>query len=90
MMGIIILTGIAFIMSVILVTLDIILNKRKTHAEKILEYLPGYNCGACGFGSCIGMAKMLTKDKEAYHKCRILKGESLQKLEEYLNKEVKK
>ena len=90
MMGIIILTGIAFVISVVLVMLDIFLSKRKTHEEKILEYLPGYNCGACGFGSCAGMADMITKDKGAYHKCRFLKGESLQKLEEYLNKEVKK
>ena len=90
MMGIIILTSIAFIISIILVTLDILLNKRKTHAEKILEYLPGYNCGACGFGSCMGMAEMLTKDRQVYHRCRILKGENLQKLEAYLNKEVKK
>lgn len=84
MNGIIILTGLAFIIGVILVSLDIILHKRKTHEEKILEYLPGYNCGACGYGSCSGMADAITKDKEAYKKCRFLKGEALDKIEKYL------
>ena len=84
-MGIIILTSIAFLISVILVALDILLNKRRTKAEKILTYLPGYNCGACGYGSCSGMAEALTLDKNVYSKCRFLKGEMLEQLKEYLN-----
>ena len=35
--------------------------------------LPGYNCGACGFGSCSGMMHALMKDKNAINKCRICK-----------------
>ena len=53
MLGIIIFTITGLIVSIPLVLLD---NKLKKEDNKIDDYLPGYNCGACGFGSCEGMA----------------------------------
>ena len=41
--------------------------------DEILKMLPGYNCGACGFGSCSGMMHALMKDKNAINKCRVCK-----------------
>ena len=84
MIGIIILTVAALIISVILVLLEDKLNKQDKEFDTIRELLPGYNCGACGYGSCGGMAKAILEDKEAYKKCKPLHGESKEKLEEYL------
>ncbi|MCI8778363.1 MAG: hypothetical protein HFI86_07290 [Bacilli bacterium] len=83
MIGILIVTLLAFFLSLIIVILDSKLqNKRE---GKILELLPGYNCGACGFGSCSGMAKKICEDINAYKKCKPLKGENLEKMQAYIN-----
>lgn len=81
MIGIIILTVLALIISVILVLLEDKLNKQ---FDTIRKLLPGYNCGACGYGSCDGMAKAILEDKEAYKKCKPLHGENKEELEKYL------
>lgn len=73
MIGVIILTIIAFIFSVILVLID---NKKENN---YINYLPGINCGGCGYGSCEGMCKAIEEDFENYKKCRVLRGEKLEK-----------
>lgn len=84
MIGIIILTIVALIISVILVLLEDKLNKQDKEFDKIRKLLPGYNCGACGYGSCDGMAKAILKDREAYKKCKPLHEENKEELEKYL------
>ncbi len=84
MIGIIILTVVALIISVILVILEDKLNKQDKEFDTIRKLLPGYNCGACGYGSCDGMAKAILDDKEAYKKCKPLHGENKEELEKYL------
>ena len=82
MQGIIILTITALILGIILaVTQELLRDKRVEELEKML---PGYNCGACGHGSCKGMAEAILENNEEYKKCRILKGDKLISLEEYL------
>ena len=44
-----------------------------------INYLPGINCGGCGYGSCEGMCKAIEEDFENYKKCRVLRGEKLEK-----------
>lgn len=85
MEGIIILTLTAFIISIILVTVNSTINKENKDEKEIESMLPGLNCGGCGFGSCHGMACQILKNKEAYKNCRPLRGEKKEKLEEYLN-----
>ena len=80
MIGIIILTVVALIISVILVLLEDKLNKQDKQFDTIRKLLPGYNCGACGYG----MAKAILEDKEAYKKCKPLRGENKEELEKYL------
>lgn len=82
MIGIIIVTSIALVLSIIICLVD----KENDKAKKIEELLPGYNCGSCGFGSCMGMAEAILKDKNAYEKCKFLKDKSLEELKIYLNK----
>ena len=82
MSGILIVTIIALILGLIIVILDSKLNNKE---EKYLSLLPGYNCGACGFGSCNGMAKKMCEDINNYKRCKPLKGEKLKEMEEYVN-----
>ena len=85
MIGIIIMTVLGLILSLILVLIDTKINK-KSESEKYLEFLPGYNCGTCGYGGCQGMAEAMEQDINNYKKCRLLKGDKLKELEEYLKK----
>ena len=84
MIGIVVLTLLALILSLILVTLEQKLNKKDKKQEKYCELLPGYNCGACGFGSCEGMAKAMLKNIENYKKCKPLRGDALKEMEEFV------
>ena len=81
MIGILIITILAFIIGVLLVTLD---KKEDSKKEEYLKRLPGFNCGACGFGSCEGMAEAMCKCIDNYKKCKPLRGEKLKEMEEYL------
>ena len=51
MIGIIIFTIIAFIISIILVNVSNKVDKNIDKKEEILNLLPHYNCGACGFST---------------------------------------
>lgn len=86
MLGIIILTGTSFILSIIITIVSILTDKKTNLNEsEILNLLPGYNCGACGFGSCKGMASTISNDGiNSYKSCPILKGKKLEELENYL------
>lgn len=86
MIGIIILTLLALLISIILVILEDKMNSENLKIDIIRKLLPGYNCGACGYGSCDLMAREILNDKEAYKKCRPLKDKDKEKLEEYLNR----
>lgn len=85
---ILILTTIAFIISILLVFTDEYINKKKTHEDiDYSKYLPGYNCGICGFGSCTGMAKILKTNPEEYVKCKPMKKEEKEKLKNILKEQ---
>lgn len=73
MIGIIYFTLITFVLAILIVLLNSLLFKRKSKVDLLTELLPGYNCGACGFGSCSGMAEEILKDKNAMDKCRLIK-----------------
>ena len=81
MLGILILTITGLIMSIILVLLD----SKETKSDELLKYLPGYNCGACGYGSCNGMAEKMVENIENYKKCKPLRGEALKNMEEFVS-----
>lgn len=81
MIGILIITGFALIASIILV----IFNKQENKAEEYLKRLPGYNCGACGFGGCKGMSEAMLEEVNSYKKCRPLRGNALKEMEDYIN-----
>lgn len=81
MIGVIIITIVAFILSLVLVFIEGAVN---TKEDKIRALLPGYNCGGCGYGSCDGMAKALADKTGDIDKCRPMKKEEKEKLKEYI------
>ena len=84
MTGVLLFTLITLILSISIVLLNKYLFNEKSKVDEIEKSLPGYNCGACGYGSCSGMAEALLKDKDAINKCRLTKSkeEILKLLEE--------
>lgn len=86
MIGILIVTILAFLLSLVIIILESKLQNKKNEKEiKFLEFLPGYNCGACGFGSCSGMAQKMCEDINNYKRCKPLKGEKLEKMQAYID-----
>ena len=81
MIGVLIITIFALIISIILV----LFNKEDKESE-YLKRLPGYNCGVCGYAGCKGMSKAMLEDVNNYKKCKLLKGDALIKMKEYVNK----
>lgn len=83
MIGIIILTSVALVLSIILVLVS---NKLDTtdNTKEILDRLPGINCGACGFINCEGLAKAISEDPTLCDRCRVLKGEKLENFKQFI------
>lgn len=86
MIGILILTLLALVLSIVLVTVEQRLNREENKEGQFSKLLPGYNCGACGFGSCDGMAKAMMEDIDNYKKCKPLRGDALKEMEAYIRK----
>ncbi len=84
MIGILFLTFLTFLFGIILVNIDFELNKKDKKTEEIRRFLPGYNCGGCGFASCDEMACKILENVLNYQKCRPLKGEAREALENHL------
>lgn len=62
--------GIGLLIGLILSIASIVMAVPKDEkAEKILEALPGANCGACGFSGCAGYADALAKGKAELGLC---------------------
>lgn len=81
MIGIVIVTVVALIFSIVLVNLEVLLDNK---VKEIIDHLPGYNCGACGYKGCEELANAIAKDPSLYVKCRVLRGDALVKMQEYI------
>lgn len=49
------------------------IKRRKKIDNNYIDYLPGKNCGDCGFKNCLGMIKSMEENKNNYLKCKHLK-----------------
>lgn len=52
--------------------------------DKLNEMLPGYNCGACGYPGCSGMAEAIIEGKTDKLLCKPIKPDMRNKIVEYL------
>lgn len=53
--------------------------------EQVTEMLPGYNCGACGYPGCNGLATAIINDGASVDKCRPIKPDQKNVIREFLN-----
>jgi Na+-translocating ferredoxin:NAD+ oxidoreductase subunit B len=54
--------------------------------EKVLNMLPGYNCGACGYPGCQGMAEgLLSGEVTAVSQCKPSNAQQRTDISGYLN-----
>ena len=82
MIGILILTITAFVCGI---CISLISNQKQENKSEIyLKYLPGYNCGSCGYGSCKGMSEAMEIDPSVCNKCRPLRGDAKTKMEDVI------
>lgn len=89
MIGVLVLTILALIMSTVTIIVDNrFSNSKDDKHEEILKLLPNINCGGCGFVNCSNMALEVLKNKEVIFRCRPLKNkEEVQKeIENIINK----
>ncbi|MBQ9941421.1 MAG: RnfABCDGE type electron transport complex subunit B [Christensenellaceae bacterium] len=56
--------------------------------EKVREYLPGANCGACGFPGCDGLASAIVENGAAPSNCGVCSAENLAKIGQIMGQEV--
>jgi len=80
-----ILAGIGFILGLLIfVVSKVFYVEEDPSIEEVVEVLPRYNCGACGFPGCKEMAIALLNNEAKPALCKPIKKESLPPLEEYL------
>ncbi|MDD4036315.1 MAG: (Fe-S)-binding protein [Bacilli bacterium] len=88
MPGIVIITSIAFILSVIISIIHYFINKEDTHLKEIEALLPGFNCNACGFGVCKTMAEKALIDADNLVKCRFLKEDKITEIKRCIKETI--
>lgn len=85
MSGVVILTLLAFILALVLSVVNLYLQKDDERISKITELLPGFNCGACSFPGCKGMAENCIKDLSLLDRCRALKQDKKDDIKRIVN-----
>jgi len=55
--------------------------------EKVLDALPGVNCGACGFASCHALAEAIVKGKVSVNACMVGGQNSVERISEIMGVE---
>lgn len=58
--------------------------KENQKLKKIIEALPGVNCGACGFPGCAAYAKAVVEGKAPTNLCKIGKEKVTERLDEIM------
>lgn len=60
--------------------------KEDERAVKLLEMLPGANCGACGYPGCAGLRDaIMSGDVTKIKTCKVISKDNAQDVVEYLN-----
>ncbi|MCK9575268.1 MAG: (Fe-S)-binding protein [Clostridia bacterium] len=86
------------ILAVIAVVFGIAISLLNTHykdkkdkgIEEILAFLPGVNCGACGYSSCSKYAEAINSGEVKVGRCQVMSKEKATELMEYVAKKTKK
>ena len=57
--------------------------------SRVTEMLPGYNCGACGYPGCAGLAEKIVAGKADVKLCKPGKQDMRDAIRNYLNETAK-
>lgn len=69
---VLLVAGIGLILGLILAVVSIVMSAPKDEKlEKLVDTLPGANCGACGFSGCSGYASALAEGKAKPNLCSV-------------------
>ncbi len=85
-----VLSGIGLILGVLIYIVSTIFAvKTDENLTKLIELMPGYNCGACGFPGCSGLARAIYNGEGKPSNCKPMKKEQEERILEFL-KDLKK
>ena len=80
------MAGLGLFFGVILAVLaKVFYVKEDNRVETLTSMLPGYNCGACGFPGCNGLANAIVDGKGSVDACKPSKADQKQAIREWLN-----
>jgi len=80
-----ILAGIGFVLGLLIFVVSKVFHVEEDPSiEEVVQLLPKYNCGACGYPGCKEMAGALLSGEAKPNLCKPMKKEALPPLEEYL------
>lgn len=57
--------------------------------QELINMLPGYNCGSCGFPGCSGLAKSIVENGNSINACKPCSVDAKAKINEFLNENKK-
>ena len=55
------------------------MNKTENLEKEVKSLLAGFNCGACGYGDCAGLAKAIVLKKATADECLPIDEENIEK-----------
>lgn len=88
-MAVAVVGGVGLLFGVLLAAASFVFEvKVDERAEKILEVLPGANCGACGYAGCGAYADAVVKDGAAVTCCSVGKAAVAQKISDIMGVEA--
>ena len=80
-----VLSGIGFVLGILIsIVSKVFYVEEDPSIEEVVELLPKYNCGACGYPGCKEMAQALLNKEAQPNLCKPMKKDDLPPLQEYL------
>jgi Na+-translocating ferredoxin:NAD+ oxidoreductase RNF subunit RnfB len=80
-----ILAGVGFILGILIsIVSKVFYVEEDPSIEEVVQLLPKYNCGACGFPGCKEMALALLNNEAKPAQCKPIKKDDLPPLNAYL------
>ena len=87
LIAIAILLGVSALLGLLLAVASKFLKvEQDERIDKVIEMLPGYNCGACGKAGCAAFGEALvTGEVKAVSGCKVIKPDKKQAIKDYLD-----
>ena len=82
-----VLAGVGFVLGILIYVVGkVFYVEEDPSIQEVVDILPRYNCGACGYPGCKEMAIGLLAKESTPSQCKPMKKEQAEVLQEYLNK----